>query len=180
MRRRVWSLRSRRMNQISGSGIRRHIVVNFLGNTYSATMPVGAIAPAIFTANASGLGQAAALNQNSTVNNAGNPAKLGSTIALYVTGVGNTTAPVDGQIAPTNCGISCLATPLSAVTVKIGNQFLGLGNGITYVGAAPSLVAGITQINVTIPTTLIPGTELVQITMNGVPSQPGVTVAVTQ
>ncbi len=142
-------------------------------------MPVTAIAPAIFTANASGIGQAAALNQNLSVNSAANPAKLGSTIALYVTGLGSTTNPVDGQIAPTNCGIACLATPLAAITVKIGNQFLGLGNGVTYIGAAPSLVAGVAQINVTIPTTLIPGTELVQVLANGYPSQPGVTVAVT-
>jgi uncharacterized protein (TIGR03437 family) len=165
--------------EISGS-TSANIVVNFLGKIWSATMPVAAVAPAIFTANASGTGQAAALNQNLSVNSASNPAKTGSTIALYVTGVGNTTAPVDGQVAPTNCGTSCLATPLGAVTVKIGNQFLGYGNGITYIGAAPSLVAGVAQINVTIPTTLIPGTELVQVMVNGLPSQSGVTVAVTQ
>lgn len=157
-----------------------NIVVNFLGKQYNATMPVAAVAPAIFTANASGIGQAAALNQNGTVNSASNPAKLGSTISLFVTGTGNTTAPVDGQTAPTNCGISCLPTPLAGVTVKIGNQFLTPANGVTYVGGAPSLVNGLTQINVTIPATLIPGTELVQISQNGLPSQSGVTIAVTQ
>jgi uncharacterized protein (TIGR03437 family) len=120
------------------------------------------------------------VNQDGTVNSATNPAKLGSIISLYATGTGSTTSPVDGQTAPINCGISCLPTPLAGVNVKIGNQFLSLGNGVTYVGGAPSLVNGVTQINVTIPTTLIPGTELVQISQNGLPSQPGVTIAVTK
>ncbi len=158
------------------------ISLTYQGNTFTATMPVSNTVPAIFTSNASGLGQAAALNQNLTVNSDSNPAHLGSTIVLYATGLGYTNAPVDGQVTPTNCGVSCLATPVTPVTVKIGSSFVTP----SYVGAAPSLIAGLTQINVQIPTTVIPGDVPVLVIsggaggINGYPSQAAVTIAVTQ
>ncbi len=138
-------------------------------------MPVAPVTPALFTANTTGTGPAAALNQNSTVNSAANPAHLGSTIVLFATGAGYTTNAVDGQPAPTTCGISCLPIPQGTVTVKIGNQFVTP----SYAGGAPSLVAGVMQVNATIPTTIIPGAVLVEVLVNGYPTQPGVTIAVT-
>jgi uncharacterized protein (TIGR03437 family) len=129
---------------------------------------------ALFTANASGSGQAAAVNvADGFVNSSLHPAHLGSFIALYATGAGYTTAPVDGQPTPT-CGVSCLPMVQSSVTVKIGNQYVTP----SYAGGAPSLIAGVTQINVQIPTTLITGDVLVQVLVGGYPSQPGVTIAI--
>lgn len=141
---------------------------------FTASMPVAATTPALFTANESGTGQAAALNQDLSVNSVANPAHLGSTIVLYATGAGYTTNPVDGQPAPSNCGIACLPVPQLPVTVKIGNQFVTP----SYAGAAPSLVAGVMQVNVQIPATIIPGAVLVEVLVAGYPSQPGVTISV--
>lgn len=149
---------------------------------FTASMPVAATSPAIFTANATGSGQAAAVNvADGSINSTTHPAKLGSFIELYVTGAGYTTAPMDGQTASVTCGSACLPVPLLPVTVKIANQYVTP----SYAGGAPSLIAGVTQINVQIPTNIIPGTTtLVQVlvggALDGYPSQTGVTIATTQ
>ncbi len=70
----------------------------------SQSAPVAAVAPAIFTANASGAGPAAALNQDGSLNGSSNPAKLGSVIVLFATGEGQSSpAGVDGMIAGSSC-----------------------------------------------------------------------------
>ena len=167
--------------EITGSKT-ANISLTYQGKTYSASMPVAAQTPALFTADTSGTGQAAALNQNLSVNTPANPAKAGSTIVLYATGAGYTTSPVNGQPAPTNCGITCLAVPQLPVYVKIGSQCVTP----TYAGAAPSLVAGVLQVNAQIPASTISGPAQVKILVGGscasfgYPSQDGVTISVTQ
>jgi uncharacterized protein (TIGR03437 family) len=167
---------------ISGSGTAA-IDVTYQGNTYSATMPVAAITPSIFTSNASGTGGAAALNQNQTVNSISNPAKAGSFITLYATGAGYTSTAADGKVAPTNCGIACLGKPYQPVAVKIGNQCVIP----SYAGDAPALVAGVMQVNAQIPAATLPGAVPVQVVMGSncnlltaYPSQDGVTISVVQ
>ena len=163
--------------EITGSST-ANISLTGPGGTFTASMPVAATVPAMFTANTSGVGDAAAINvADGTVNNAAHPAHLGSFIELYANGAGYTNHPVNGQPTPTTCnggGISCLPVPLLPVTVKIGNQILNP----TYAGGAPTLIAGVMQVNVQIPTTIITGQVLVQIMVNGYPSQPGVTINV--
>lgn len=152
-----------------------NISLTYQGNTFTASMPVAATVPALFTANTSGTGPAAAINvADGTVNSATHPAQLGSLVELYANGAGYTTSPNDGQIAPVTCGVACLAMPLLPVTVKIGSQTVTP----TYAGAAPSLIAGVMQVNFQIPTSIITGPVLVQILVNGYPSQSGVTVNV--
>jgi uncharacterized protein (TIGR03437 family) len=164
--------------EITGSST-ANISLTYQGNTFSASMPVAATVPAMFTANASGIGQAAAVNvADGTVNSAAHPAHLGSFIELFANGAGYTNAPVDGKPAPTVCDplsvAPCLPMPLLPVTVKIGNQIVNP----TYAGGAPTLIAGVMQVNVQIPSTLITGQVLVQIMVGGYPSQPGVTINV--
>jgi uncharacterized protein (TIGR03437 family) len=138
-------------------------------------MPVATTVPAIFTADASGTGQAAAVNfADGTVNSAAHPAHLGSFIELYANGAGLTNAAVDGQPTPTTCGVACLPIPFLPVTVKIGNQIVQP----TYAGGAPTLIAGVMQVNAQIPASLITGQVLVQIMVGGYPSQAGVTINV--
>jgi uncharacterized protein (TIGR03437 family) len=99
--------------------------------------------PGIFTANGSGQGQAAALNQDFTVNSPSNPAQRGTAFSLYVTGAGQTSPPLtDGQIAGTN-----LSTTVLPVIVGVANA----GVSVLYSGAAPGLVAGVIQINAQVP-----------------------------
>ena len=160
--------------EITGSST-ANISLTYQGATFTASMPVAATVPAMFTADTSGTGQAAVVNfADGTVNSAAHPAHLGSFIELYANGAGYTNAPVDGQPTPTNCGIACLPVPLLPVTVKIGNQIVNP----TYAGGAPTLIAGVMQVNVQIPANLIPGQVLVQIMVGGYPSQQGVTINV--
>jgi uncharacterized protein (TIGR03437 family) len=57
------------------------------------------VAPGIFAADATGFGQAAAFNQDGTVNSLAHPAPVGSQISLYATGLGPTDVTVpDGSI----------------------------------------------------------------------------------
>jgi len=166
--------------EIAGSTT-ANIVLTYQGKTFNASMPVAATVPAMFTANTSGTGQAAAVNvTDGSVNGAAHPAKVGSFVELYSTGAGNTTAPIDGQPASLTCGATCLPAPLLPVFVKMGSQCVTP----TYAGGAPSLVAGVMQVNAQIPLTVIPGSVLVQVFVggdcsHGYPSQPGVTIAVT-
>ncbi len=162
---------------ISGSAS-ASIAVTYSGKTFTASVPVSARVPNVFTRDASGVGQAAAVNvADGTINSAANPARLGSFMTLYATGEGYTSAAVDGKPASLTC-VTTASCPLPnlAVQVKIGSQFVTP----TYAGGSPSLVAGVMQVNFQIPTNLIPGTELVQVIVGGYPSQPGVTVNVTQ
>jgi uncharacterized protein (TIGR03437 family) len=104
------------------------------------TLSVTDAAPAIFTADASGTGQAAALNQDNTVNGTSNPAPAGSVVALYGTGGGAlTTDTLPRLILP--------------VTATVG----GVPATVYYAGIAPGLVQGAMQVNVQIPGGAMPG-----------------------
>lgn len=149
------------------------VTVTFQGRTTRVTtVPVTAAAPAFFTRNASGSGQAAALNENGTLNLATAPAAIGTIITFYATGEGTTTpAGVDGKVA----GTVLLPQVIQPVSVTIG----GVNADLAYAGAAPSLVAGVMQINARIPVGITPGLAVpVQLTIGGATS-PTVTVAVS-
>ncbi|MCG8650160.1 MAG: hypothetical protein MI861_10015, partial [Pirellulales bacterium] len=82
------------------------------------TLQVAATAPAIFTLDGSGRGQAAALNEDGTVNGPSNPAARGSVVAVFATGEGQTSPQgVDGRIAG-----EVLPRPLAPVIVGIGGE----------------------------------------------------------
>jgi uncharacterized protein (TIGR03437 family) len=138
----------------------------------STTVPVAPSAPGIFTADSSGSGQAAALNQDGTLNSPSNPASAGSIVTIYATGEGQTNpAGVDGKLANT----APYPAPLQPVSAQIG----GLNAVVNYAGAAPTLVAGIIQLNLQVPTgTIASGAVPVVITIGGVASQLTATIAV--
>jgi uncharacterized protein (TIGR03437 family) len=119
----------------------------------ASTIPVIAAAPGIFTL-AGGAGQAAANNQDGSLNSASNPAPRGSVISLYATGQGSSTGNVTLTIA-------------------------GYNAPLLYAGPAPGF-AGLMQINAQIPTGFLPpGIQLVQLSIGGVVSQAGVTIAIS-
>ena len=102
-----------------------------------------ATAPGIFTDDSSGQGQAAALNDDSTINSSTNPAARGSIVVLYGTGEGQTNPMgIDGKPAS-----APLPSPLAPVSVKIGGQ----DAEVIYAGASAGLVAGVLQVNVRVP-----------------------------
>jgi len=129
--------------------------------------------PSLFTADQSGKGQGAILNQDGSVNSDSNPADQGSIVVLWGTGDGQTDPPgVDGVLAPDV--LADLARPLLGVTVQIDN----LDADVIYDGAAPGLVAGVLQINVRLPDGVHSGDVPVVVSVGGYPSQPGVTLAI--
>jgi len=133
-------------------------------------LPVTDSAPALFTMGATGQGQGAFLNQDESVNAAGNPAAQASVVVLYATGVGQTNPPgIDGLIAT-----GVLPQPVLPVSVTID----GKAGQVLYAGAAPGLVAGITQINVRLPDSVSSGAVPVVLQVGAAVSQPGVTLSV--
>jgi uncharacterized protein (TIGR03437 family) len=155
---------------IAGSAVQ--VFVEYQGQTSApVTLPVAAVAPALFTQDSSGKGQAAASNQDGTLNGAAHPAKVGSYISLWLTGAGQTNpAGVDGLP-----GAAPLPQPAAAVSVTIGGQ------SVTpqYAGQAPTAVAGVMQINALIPSGIQAGNAVPVVVQVGSVSTPaGVTVAV--
>jgi uncharacterized protein (TIGR03437 family) len=126
-----------------------NVQVEYLGNrSASFAVPVVPSAPGLFTANQQGSGQASILNQDGTLNGLSTPAPRGSIVTLYLTGEGQTNPPgFDGKVAG-----AILPKPVLPVSVTIG----GVNATVQYSGAAPALVAGVMQINVTIPASISP------------------------
>jgi len=135
------------------------------------TMAVAASAPGILTSNASGTGQGAILNQDLTVNSSSNPAAKGSIVVIFATGEGQTNpAGVDGKVA----GSLPLPAPLLPVTAFVNNAPVE----VIYSGAAPTLVAGVFQVNVRVPLDAPSGDNSVVLQVGNALSRTGVTVAV--
>jgi uncharacterized protein (TIGR03437 family) len=104
---------------------------------------VNKVAAGIFTY--SGSKQAAALNQDGTLNGPANPAKRDSVVTIWMTGAGPLSAAYDdGQIVT------------GAPAVLPNPPGVGLGVGVAradvvYAGQAPGMVAGVVQVNFVIP-----------------------------
>lgn len=138
----------------------------------AVTVPVAETSPGIFAIDASGSGQGAILNQDTSINSPANPVATGDVVIIYATGAGPTKpASVDGRITID----TDLPKPTGAVQVFIG----GLKAAVLYAGAAPGLVAGALQVNARIPTGVASGPKTpVKLVVSGVESQPGMTLAV--
>jgi trimeric autotransporter adhesin len=148
------------------------ITVTYQGNTSGAfSTSLASSIPALFTANSSGTGQAAAFNQNGTLNSTAVPASIGDVIVLYETGEGQTTpAGVDGKLA-----VAPYPTPNLGASVTIGGQ----PAQVQYAGGAPGEVAGLMQINVTIPAGIQTGSAVPVFVRVGANLSPaGVTISV--
>ncbi len=146
-------------------------VLNQGQTTPPVTVNVAATAPAIFTSNLSGTGQAAALNSDGSVNGSANPAKAGAAVTFFITGAGATNPPSqDGTIAAVP-----LPIPVASVTVAIG----GKSATLQYVGASPGTVDGIIQVNAFIPSGLPAGAASLIVQAGSAASQGNVTVAVS-
>jgi len=157
------------------SGSQATILVQYQGQISSAfTASVAAVSPALFTSNASGTGNAAAINvADGSVNGPSHPVAAGSYISLYLSGSGQTSpASQDGAVSGANG--ATLPSPLASTTVTIG----GKTASTNYVGAAPQAIAGLTQINALVPAGTASGAVPVTVTIGGVSSQPGVTITV--
>jgi uncharacterized protein (TIGR03437 family) len=135
-------------SSISGTSVQ--VIAQYQGQTSAPfAVSVAAAAPGLFTSNSSGQGQAAAFNQDGSLNSANHPAGSGTVISLFATGLGQ-------------------ATP----TATIGAQ-------PATVQSVVGLVPGVTQINVKIPTGVNGASAPVFVQVGSVSSQTGVTIAVS-
>jgi uncharacterized protein (TIGR03437 family) len=149
-----------------------HVQVEYQGVLSDPlTIPVASTAPGLFTADFSGHGQGAILNQDGvTKNSTSSPAGAGSIVILWGTGEGLTDPPgVDGRPA-----VDVLPKPLAAVSVTIGGQ----PAAVKYAGAAPGNIPGLFQINAQVPAGVPSGNVPVVVTIGSGASQSGVTLAV--
>jgi uncharacterized protein (TIGR03437 family) len=130
-------------------------------------VPALTSAPSVFTLEMTGMGQAAVVNQDGSVNSHSTPAETGSIISIYLTGAGLFDfSMVDGEIPSGASDEGFLP-----IRVFIG----GLEAEVTYAGVAPTLVRGVTQVNARVPTGLATGAPADLVVMSGEsPSQPGV------
>ncbi len=117
--------------------------VKFAARSSCAMVGVQSASPGIFTVNGT---DAAAVNQDGTLNSAANPAKVGSIMSLYLTGLGALSpTPRDGEF--TQFPLPTLVNPL--FVLERGGSF-GLvirPLEILYAGPAPLEISGLFQIN---------------------------------
>jgi uncharacterized protein (TIGR03437 family) len=184
-------------------------VLSNVNTAYTADAVVAK--PGIFTTSSTGQGQGAILLSNFSVNSAANKAAPGSTVVIYLSGMGipNSTAANTVSASAAKFATSCisvasyvtaagLANPATAdgavlngadiqtnrlppcfatanqVTATIG----GAAATVTYAGWVSGSVTGLYQVNATVPTKATAGNLPVLVTIGGVTSQAGVTVAV--
>jgi len=154
------------------TGTSTQVTVTYQGQTSVALqIQVAQSAPGLFTADSSGTGELAAINQDGSVNSASNPAAPGSIVTLFATGEGQTSpAGVDGKLA-----VAPLPKPLLPVLVAFG----GIAANVSYAGGAPGEVAGVMQVNVQLPATVSGPAVPVLLTVGTAQSQTGATLAIT-
>ncbi len=108
-------------------------------------IPVATANPEIFPSGTSG--QGAILNADSRPNSVTNPARRGSVIQIFATGLGATTPPgIDGYVPTT--------VPLPEPSGRVRVFVAGQECRVLYAGAAPFLVSGVMQVNCELPLTV--------------------------
>jgi uncharacterized protein (TIGR03437 family) len=123
---------------------------------YTGTTSLG-----VFTNNPEGgLGYAAALHPDYSVISESSPAKIGETVALYLTGMGQVAPRVqNGAPAPSSPLSYTTFTPLVFLLDASGNY---LSAKVGFTGLAPGY-AGLYQINFTVPSGLVSGKAWLEI-----------------
>ncbi len=138
------------------------------GDQQSAPFPVplGRPTPSLFTVSGN---QAAAVNNDGTLNGRSNPAAPDSVVLLFGTGGGPTRTPLpDGAVASEAVWLS------SDVHVFVG----GLEADLLYAGVAPGLVSAVVQYNIRLNPLTPKGAQPVKVVINGVESAGTETIAV--
>ena len=164
----------------ASAGTGKAIAVTNGATISSGTVDVVTAAPGIFTLDASGGGQAAALNfsvatSQYSLNSTSKPARIGDIVILYLTGEG---AYAGSIVTPTGYIVPVALSPLPQMsplpTVTIG----GASATVNYAGPLPGAILGVLQINVVVPTGITTsGATQVGVTIGGISSQANVTIS---
>jgi uncharacterized protein (TIGR03437 family) len=138
------------------------------GASNSITVSVLGAAPGLFSSSS---GHAVVQNSDFTLNDPGNPAKVGSTIIAYLSGSG----PVDTPVA------DGAATPLGPLVTATSQSSATIGSSpaqVAFAGLAPGFV-GLVQVNIVVPSDLQTGDYPLAITIGNETGNPA-TVSITQ
>jgi uncharacterized protein (TIGR03437 family) len=123
--------------QVDNNGTASNPVTLYQANT----------APGVFASTqggfAPGVGPAAALHANFSAVTQSNPAKVGETLQLYLTGLGSVTPAVAD-------GVAAVANPISTVDADVGVFVDGVAATVAFKGLAPGF-AGLYQVNFVVP-----------------------------
>ncbi len=144
------------------------VTVSYRGKV-SLDLPVKVTptAPGLFTMDQSGKGQAVAFNENGTMNSASTPVVEGTLITLYMTGA--------GLVSPTGPdGTFAAVQPLLPVTATLAGQ----PASAQFVVGDGTLTPGIVRVNIRVPAGITGSAVPVVLTIGGISTQTGVTVAV--
>jgi uncharacterized protein (TIGR03437 family) len=134
-------------------------------------------APAIFTVDTSGQGQAIALNSDYTLNDPANPAKRGDYVILYGTGAGSQFVGPNGQPVVIRDGDASPQNPLAATASMPIVTIDDKAAAVYFSGLAPAFV-GLWQLNIQVPPNASSG-EAVSLNLSlGNQTANGVTIAV--
>ena len=156
--------------EIAGQG-RIDLQVVYQGvRSDATTLPLYDNAPILFTADGSGRGRGAVVNQNGAINAPGSGAPRGTVVQIYGAGGGLFERDVlSGSV------VDATGRFRAAVSVFIA----GTQADVLYAGPAPGQIAGIFQMNAFVPMEIVPGAALpVTVRVGSGFSQPGVTITV--
>jgi uncharacterized protein (TIGR03437 family) len=144
--------------------------VQYQSATASQAVQIASAAPGAYTDDSSGSGQAAALNQDYTINGPAHPAPKGSYVTIYFTGGGQTNPPgVTGSVTG-----SVLKRLTQSISVTVGNQ----PATVSFDGSAPTYVDGLDQLNIQLSPNTPSGAQPVVIAVGGVSGPSTVTITV--
>jgi uncharacterized protein (TIGR03437 family) len=128
------------------------------GNALSVPMPIAILnqSPAILSADGSGSGQGhiyvIGAGGVETQANANSPAQIGQPLVIYCVGLGPVTPGVGG-------GAAAPYSPLASANAAVSVTFGGQTSTPVFAGLTPGL-AGLYQINVTLPPGVTPGNQV--------------------
>lgn len=119
------------------------VTLSYGGATFGPFATVSSIGmPGIFRLQAGVSTQAAAFNQDGSLNGPSNPAAAGSVVSFYGTGFGPLSPP---------CATGALNPPIAVPLLNSAQIGINSPPKIEYVGSAPTLLCGIVQINMQVP-----------------------------
>ena len=138
------------------------------GSSNKVLMPLAGASPGIFSQDGSGYGQAYVLNQDGTLNRPSDPTAPGNQITIFATGVGPVS--ITQGNAATQFPVSVFFEGQAATNIAAA------------VGPVDGLPGNVYQITVTVPNppTATPYNPYFNMQVDGVSSQNGIAISITQ
>src|SRR6266403_3065136 len=132
----------------------------------SAFLNAAAAAPGIFVSSGK---QAAAINEDGSLNGTDQPAPVGSVVSLFLTGAGVTDPPTDDGMLPDQ--------PLPQLSLPVTVQVGGSAAEVVYAGSVLGR-PGVAQVNIRVPAVAVSDAVPVQVAIGGNSRNQPVTIAI--